>query len=90
LNDEFIKVVSKRGAAIIEARKLSSAMSAANAAVEHCYDWIHGTAQGEFVSMAVISNGEYGVEPGLCYSYPCRTNNFEWEVVTGLSIDSFS
>lgn len=65
-------------------------MSAANAAVEHCYDWIHGTAQGEFVSMAVISNGEYGVEPGLCYSYPCRTNNFEWEVVTGLSIDSFS
>ena len=69
LNGEFIKLVQDRGAAIIAARKLSSAASAANATVDHMHDWLLGTPQGEVVSMAVCSDGSYGVPKGLIYSY---------------------
>jgi malate dehydrogenase len=90
LHTDFISSVQKRGAAIIEARKLSSAMSAANAAVNHMRDWVTGTKPNEWVSMAVVSNGSYGIEEGLVYSFPCTSNNGEWSVVQGLHVDDFS
>lgn len=65
-------------------------MSAANAAVEHVRDWLQGTPEGEYVSMGVISTGEYGVEPGLVYSYPLTTSGFDYQVVQGLTIDATS
>ncbi len=90
LEGEFITKVQKRGAAIIEARKLSSAMSAAKAIADHLRDWINGTG-GRAVSMAVFqSDGAYGVDSGICYSMPCTCANGEWTVVTGLPIDEFS
>jgi malate dehydrogenase len=90
LNGPFITCVQKRGAAIIEARKLSSAMSAAKAAVDHVRDWVLGSKEGEWVSMGVISDGSYGIDEGLCYSFPCRTSGREWHIVQGLEIDEFS
>lgn len=90
LNGDFISRVQKRGAEIISKRKLSSAMSAAFAAVCHIRDWLAGTPEGEFVSMGVVSNGEYGIEAGLVYSYPVTTVAGEWTVVQGLTIDEFS
>ena len=90
LEGEFITTVQKRGAAIIEARKLSSAMSAAKAIADHLRDWANGTG-GKAVSMAVfVDDGAYGVPPGICYSLPCTCEGGEWSVVKGLPIDSFS
>jgi malate dehydrogenase len=87
---EYIPRVGKRGAEIIEARGASSAASAANAAVDHVYDWVNGTADGDWVSMAVPSPGAYGVEEGIISSFPVRTANGEWEIVEGLDVPDFS
>jgi malate dehydrogenase len=90
LQDEFIPTVAKRGAAIIEARGASSAASAAAAAIDHVYDWVNGTAEGDWVSMAVPSDGSYGVEEGIISGFPVTTSNGEYEIVQGLDIDDFS
>ena len=89
-DNDFIPTVQQRGAAIIEARGASSAASAANAAIDHMRSWALGTPQGDWVSMGVVSNGSYGIEPGLIYSFPCRCENGDWEVVQGLAISDFS
>jgi malate dehydrogenase len=88
--DEFIPTVGKRGAAIIEARGASSAASAAAAAIDHVYDWVNGTADGDWVSMAVHSDGSYGVEEGLISSFPVTTSGGEWTIVQGLDVPDFS
>src|ERR671939_772492 len=88
--DEFIPRVGKRGAEIIEARGASSAASAANAAIDHVRDWLRGTPEGDWVSMAVASPGAYGVEEGLISSFPVRCSNGEWEIVEGLDVPDFS
>jgi malate dehydrogenase len=90
IETDFIPTVQKRGAAIIEARGSSSAASAASAAVDHVRDWVHGTAAGDWVSMAVPSDGSYGVAQGLISSFPCTTSGGAWSIVQGLSIDDFS
>ncbi len=90
LEGEFIPTVQQRGAAIIEARGSSSAASAANAAIDHVHDWVLGTPQGDWVSMAVPSDGSYGVPEGLISSFPCTTDNGEWSIVPGLDLDEFS
>jgi malate dehydrogenase len=89
IENDFLPTVGKRGAAIIEARGASSAASAANAAIDHVYDWVNGT-DGGWVSMAVPSNGEYGVEEGIISSFPVTTSDGEWTIVEGLDIDEFS
>ncbi len=89
VQNEFIPTVQQRGAAIIKARGLSSAASAANAAIEHMRDWVTGT-DGRRVSMIVYSDGSYGIEKGLLYSFPCTTKDGDWEIVQGLEIDDFS
>ena len=86
----FIPVVQQRGAAIIKARGASSAASAAAAAIDHVHTWIKGTAEGDWVSMAVPSDGSYGIREGVIYSYPVTTNNGEYSIVKGLTIDAFS
>ena len=88
--DEFIPRVGKRGAEIIEARGASSAASAASAAIDHVYDWVHGTADGDWVSMAVPSDGSYGVTEGIISSFPVKVSNGEWEIVQGLDVPEFS
>ncbi len=88
--DEFIPAVQQRGAAIIEARGLSSAASAANAAIDHVHDWVHGTADGDWVSMAVPSDGSYGVPEGLISSFPCTTADGQWSIVDGVDLNEFS
>jgi malate dehydrogenase len=90
IESEFIPTVAKRGAAIIEARGSSSAASAANAAIDHVYDWVNGTSQGDWVSMGVPSDGSYGVEEGIISGFPVTTANGEYEIVQGLDIDDFS
>ncbi|MFF5258765.1 malate dehydrogenase [Actinomadura viridis] len=90
LENDFIPTVAKRGAAIIEARGASSAASAASAAVDHVHTWVHGTAEGDWTSMAVVSDGSYGVPEGLISSFPVTTRDGEWEIVQGLEIDDFS
>lgn len=88
---EFVTDVAKRGAAIIEARKLSSAASAANATCDHVHDWFCGTPKGEIASMGVISNGEYGIPAGINFSFPVTCENGSWKIVTGLNIgDNYS
>ncbi len=89
-NKTFIEKVQKRGGEVLAARKSSSVFSAANATKDHLRDWYHGTKHGEWVSMGVISNGEYGVPKGLCYSYPVATKDFDYHVVDLLKIDEFS
>ena len=90
-NDEFISKVAKRGGEIIAVMKKSSAASAANAACDHMHDWWVGTKPGEYVSMAVISDGnKYGVGSGIIYSFPTICKNGEWEVVNGLEVNEFS
>jgi malate dehydrogenase len=90
LRDEFIPTVAKRGAAIIEARGASSAASAANAAIDHVRDWVHGTAEGDWTSAAIPSDGSYGVAEGVISSFPVTSANGTWEIVQGLDIDEFS
>ena len=90
LENTFIPTVAKRGAAIIEARGLSSAASAANATIEHMRDWALGTPEGDWVSMAVPSDGSYGVQEGLISSFPCTVKDGEYEIVQGLEINEFS
>src|SRR5688500_18735911 len=88
--DTYIPRVGKRGAEIIEARGASSAASAANAAIDHVHDWVNGTAEGDWVSMAVPSPGAYGVEEGIISSFPCRCSGGGWEIVDGLDVPEFS
>ena len=90
IEDTFIPTVAKRGAAIIEARGSSSAASAASATIDAARDWLSGTPDGDWVSMAVASDGSYGVPEGLVYSYPVTTSGGDWEIVQGLEIDDFS
>jgi malate dehydrogenase len=90
ITDEFIPTVGKRGAAIIEARGASSAASAANAAIDHMRDWVLGTPDGDWASMAVPSDGSYGVDEGLISGAPCECSGGEWKLVEGLEITDFS
>lgn len=90
IENDFIPTVAKRGAAIIEARGSSSAASAASATIDAARDWLTGSPEGDWVSMAVRSKGEYGVPEGLIYSYPVTTANGDWQIVEGLEIDDFS
>jgi malate dehydrogenase len=90
LKTGFISTVQQRGAAIIKARKLSSALSAASSACDHIRDWVLGTPEGTWVSMGVYSDGSYNVPAGLIYSFPVTCRNGEWSIVQGLSIDEFS
>lgn len=86
----YIPEVQQRGAAIIKARGASSAASAANAAIAHMRSWALGTAEGDWVSMGVYSDGSYGIAEGLIYSYPCVCKNGDWEIVQGLEVNDFS
>lgn len=88
--DEFIPTVQQRGAAIIKARGASSAASAANAAIAHMRSWALGTDQDDWVSMGVYSDGSYGIEEGLIYSFPCTCVEGDWQIVQGLEINNFS
>ena len=88
--DTFIPLVQQRGAAIIKARGASSAASAASAAIDHMRDWTHGTADGDWVSMAVPSDGSYGVKPGVIFGYPVTVKNGQYSIVQGLEINAFS
>jgi len=90
LEDTFIPTVAKRGAAIIEARGSSSAASAANAAIDHVFDWVNGTAEGDWTSAAIMSDGSYGVPEGLISSFPVTSTGGRWEVVQGLEVSDFS
>jgi malate dehydrogenase len=90
LKDDFIPTVQKRGAAIIEARGASSAASAANAAVDHVHDWVLGTPAGDWVSMAIPSDGSYGVQEGLISSFPVTCSGGTYEIVQELEINEFS
>jgi len=90
IENEFIPTVAKRGAAIIEARGASSAASAANAAIDHMRSWALGTDAGDWVSMAIPSDGSYGVAEGIISSFPCTTSGGKYTVVDGLAIDDFS
>jgi malate dehydrogenase len=87
--ETFIPTVGKRGAAIIEARGLSSAASAANAAIDHMHDWWLGS-KGDWVTMGVPSDGSYGIPEGVIFGYPCTTEGGEYKIVQGLEIDPFS
>jgi malate dehydrogenase len=90
LENEFIPTVQKRGAAVIKARGLSSAASAANAAIGHMRDWTHGTPEGDWVSMGIPSDGSYGVPKGIISSFPVTCADGEYSIVQGLEIDGFS
>jgi malate dehydrogenase len=85
---EFIPTVQQRGAAIIEARGASSAASAANAAIDHMHDWALGS--DGVVSMGIYSDGSYGIEAGLIYSYPVTCSNGDWQIVQGRDVNPFS
>ena len=88
--ETFIPVVQQRGAAIIKARGQSSAASAASAAIDHVRDWVLGTPDGDWVSMAVPSDGSYGIPEGVIYGYPVTCKNGEYQIVQGLSVNDFS
>ena len=90
LESDFIPTVQKRGAAIIEARGASSAASAANAAIDHVHDWVLGTPEDDWVSMAIPSDGSYGVEEGVISSFPVTCSDGSYEIVQGLEISDFS
>ena len=90
LENDFIPTVQKRGAAIIKARGLSSAASAANAAIDHMHDWVLGTPDGDWVSMGIPSDGSYDVPEGIISSFPCTVSNGEYSIVQGLEISDFS
>ena len=86
----YIPEVQQRGAAIIKARGASSAASAANAAVDHMRSWALGTEEGDWVSMGIYSDGSYGIQEGLIYSYPCTCKDGDWTIVQGLEVNDFS
>ncbi|MFZ3559382.1 MULTISPECIES: malate dehydrogenase [unclassified Streptomyces] len=90
LAEDFIPTVAKRGAAIIEARGASSAASAANAAIDHVHTWVNGTAEGDWTSMGIPSDGSYGVPEGIISSFPVTTKDGKYEIVQGLEINEFS
>jgi malate dehydrogenase len=90
LENDFLPTVQKRGAAVIDARGASSAASAANAAVDHVRDWVLGTADGDWVSMGIPSDGSYGVDEGLISGFPVTCSNGSYEVVQGLELNDFS
>lgn len=90
IENDFIPTVASRGAAIIDARGASSAASAASATVDAARDWLLGTPDGDWVSMAVASDGSYGVPEGLMYSFPVTTSGGNWEIVEGLDVNEFS
>jgi len=90
LENDFIPTVANRGASVIEARGASSAASAANAAIDHVFDWVNGTLPGGWTSAAVVSDGSYGVPTGLVSSFPVTSVGGRWEIVQGLEIDRFS
>lgn len=90
LEDDFIPTVQERGAAIIKARGASSAASAAAAAIDHMRTWALGTAEGDWVSMAIPSDGSYDIEPGIMYSYPVTCKDGQYSIVQGLEISEFS
>ncbi len=90
LRSDFIPTVQQRGAAIIKARGASSAASAASAAIDHIHDWVKGTDADDWVSMAVPSDGSYGIAEGVVYSFPVRCSKGQYEIVAGLEIDEFS
>jgi malate dehydrogenase len=87
---EFIPTVQQRGAAIIKARGASSAASAAAAAIDHMHTWAHGTADGDWVSMGIPSDGSYGIEPGVIYGYPVTVKDGKYTIVQDLEINEFS
>lgn len=89
-SDTFIPVVQQRGAAIIKARGASSAASAASAAIDHVRTWVNGTADGDWVSMGVPSDGSYGIPAGVIYGYPVTCKNGEYQIVQGLGVTEFS
>src|ERR1700731_1633899 len=84
----LVPTVQKRGAAIIDARGLSSAASAANAAIDHVRDWVKGTPKGDWVSMGIPSDGSYGIPEGVIFGYPVTTTNGKIEIVQGLTVDA--
>jgi malate dehydrogenase len=88
--ETFIPTVQQRGAAIIKARGASSAASAASAAMDHIRTWVQGTAEGDWVSMGIPSDGSYGIAPGVIYSYPVTCKDGKYSIVQGLAIDAFS
>jgi malate dehydrogenase len=90
MRDEFIPTVQQRGAAIIKARGASSAASAASAAIDHMRDWARGSAEGDWISMAVPADGSYGIGEGIVYSFPVRCREGSYEIVQGLDIAAFS
>ena len=90
VRDEFIPTVATRGSAIIAARGASSVASAANAAIDHVRDWVHGTPEGDWTSAAVVSDGSYGVPEGLVSSFPVVASGGEYRIVQGLDVDEFS
>jgi malate dehydrogenase len=90
IEQSFIPTVQQRGAAVIKARGSSSAASAASAAIDHVHTWFHGTAAGDWVSMAVPADGSYGIPAGVIYSYPVTVRNGDYQIVPGLAIDEFS
>jgi malate dehydrogenase len=89
IENDFIPTVQQRGKAIIDARGLSSAASAANAAIDHIRDWHLGTAEGEWASMAVLSDGSYGVAEGIISGFPCACSGGKWSIVQGLEVNDF-
>jgi len=90
LENSFIPLVQKRGAAIIDARGLSSAASAANAAIEHVRNWVNGTPAGDWVSMGVPADGSYGIAEGVLYGYPVTCSNGQYSIVKGIDLSDFS
>src|SRR5881275_1597506 len=90
IEETFIPVIQQRGAAVIKARGASSAASAASAAIDHVHTWLQGTSAGDWVSMAVPSDGSYGIAAGVIYSYPVTVSNGEYRIVPGLAVDDFS
>jgi malate dehydrogenase len=90
LESAFIPVIQKRGAAIIEARGLSSAASAANAAIDHVRDWVKGTKAGDWTSMGIPSDGSYGIPEGVLYGYPVTCKSGRYKIVKGLEVSEFS
>jgi malate dehydrogenase len=90
IENQFIPVIQKRGAAVIEARGLSSAASAANAAIDHMRDWIYGTRDGDWVSMGIPADGSYGIPEGVIYGYPVTCKGGRYEIVKGIEVSDFS